>query len=362
MTWRWCFYLNLPIGGFTILALLFFLRIESPQREQLSLFAHFKRLDPVGLSFFVPSMVSLILALQWGGSVYPWEAPKIIGLLTVFAVTFILFLVVEALTPETAMAPTRVVLDRSVSGSMFFMLLISGGLMASIYYLSIWFQAAQSLSAIEAGIRTIPLILSLVVFGIVAAVLTEKIGYYVPAMLLAPLFCAVGGGMLSTLAPSAGSKHWIGYQVLYGIGIGSGFQTSTLTPQNVLSRADVPLGVAMMFFVQQLGGAIFLSVGQNIFSTQLVDSLSGIADLNTKAIINTGATALRTVVPPSDLSIVIDAYSYALTRVFILTAALSACSIFGVLAVEWKSIKAKKNSTLEVSKANLGKDKSAVTG
>lgn len=338
--------------------MLLFLHLESPPREQLSLLNQLKRLDPLGLFFFIPSMVSLILALQWGGTTYPWSDPKIIGLLVTFAFTIVIFLVIEALTPGTAMAPTHVVLNRSVGGSMLFMLLLSGGMMIVVYYLSIWFQAVQGQSATEAGIRTIPLVLSLVVFGIIVAVFTEKIGYYVPSMLLSPLLCAVGGGMLSTLTPSAGSKQWIGYQVIYGLGIGSGFQTSNLAPQKVLPRADVPLGTALMFFMQQLGGSIFLSVGQNIFTGQLVHRLSIIAGLDTKNIINTGATALRSIVPARELGAVIDAYSYALTRVFILTAALSACMILGALSVEWKSIKSKNSEASKNIEADPKEDKS----
>jgi hypothetical protein len=94
-----------------------------------------------------------------------------------------------------------------------------------------------------------------------------------------------------------------------------------------------------MFFMNQQGGAIFLAVGQNLFSTQLVERLSGIADLDTKAIINTGATELRKVVPANEIDTVVSAYSYSLTRVFILSAALSACVMIGSLMVKWVSIK-----------------------
>ncbi|OCL13974.1 MFS general substrate transporter [Glonium stellatum] len=358
LTWRWCFYINLPVGGFTFAAVLLFLHLQSPPREKLTVLNQLKRLDPLGLLFFVPSMVCFILALQWGGTTYPWSAPKIIGLLAVFAILFVAFLAVEALTPETAMAPTRVVLNRSVGGSMLFIFLLSGGMMAVIYYLTIWFQAAQGQSAMEAGIRTIPLVLSLVVIGIVTAIFVQKIGYYVPAMLLSPVLCAVGGGMLSTLTPDAGSNHWIGYQVIYGIGIGCGFQTANLVPQSVLPRADVPLGMALAFFMQQFGGSIFLAVGQNIFSSQLVDSLSGVAGLDAKVIVNTGATALRSTVPPSELGKVIEAYSHALTRVFILTAALSAFMILGAVIVEWKSIKGEKGGHSNTSEASAEEGKS----
>jgi hypothetical protein len=331
----------LPIGGFTILAVFFLFHIESPTREKLTVIAQIKRIDPIGILFFIPSMVSLILALQWGGSTYSWSAPKIIGLLVTFAVLFLAFVVVEVLTPETAMAPTRVVLNRSVAGSMALMFLLSGGMMSVIYYLTIWFQVAKGDSATHAGISSIPLVLSMVVVSIIAAICTQKIGYYNPPMLVSPILCSIGAGLLSTITPSSGHNAWIGYQVLYGFGVGCGFQTSTLPAQNVLPRADVPLGMALMFFMQQLGGSVFLSVSQNIFSSKLVDKLSGIAGLDAEAIINTGATALRTNVPADQLETVINAYGYALTRVFILTAALSACMILGSLGVEWKKIQGK---------------------
>lgn len=311
------------------------------------------RLDPLGLLFFVPSMVCLILALQWGGTAYSWSAPEIVDLLVTFGILLIAFMVVKALTLETAMIPTRVILNRSVGSSIFFMFLLSGVMMTVIYYLTIWFQAAQGQSAMEAGIRTLPLVLSLVIIGIAAAIFVEKIGYYTPAMLVSPILCAIGGGMLSTLAPSAGSNKWIGYQIIYGFGIGCDFQTCNLVPQNVLSRADVPLGMALMFFAQQLGGSIFLSIS---LSDQLVDSLSGIGDLNTETIVNTGATALRSTVPPQNLHAVINTYSYSLTRVFILTTALSACMILGAVFVEWKSIKPHKDSASEIDVATAEKE------
>lgn len=163
-------------------------------------------------------------------------------------------------------------------------------------------------------------------------------------MLLSAVLCSVGASLLSTLKSDSNHSRWIGYQVLYGLGIGAGFQTCNLAPQTVLPRVDVPIGMALLFFMQQLGGSVFLSVGQNVFSSQLVHSLSEFAGLDTYAIINTGATDLRRVVPPSELKVVVDAYSYALTRVFVLATALSACMILGALAMEWKSIKGNKAS------------------
>lgn len=355
LTWRWCFYINLPIGAFAFAAVFLLLQLPSAPKEKLSLTVQIKRLDPLGLLFFVPSMICFILALQWGGTTYAWSELRIIGLLVTFAVTFVSFLVVEYKFPETAMAPPRVVLNRSVGGAMIFVFFMAGGMMNAVYYIAIWFQAAQGQSAMQAGIRTIPMVLALVLFGIFTAAITQKIGYYVPAMLFAPVIAAVASGLLSTLTPDASAQKWIGYQVLYGIGLGAGAQTAQLAYQTVLPRADVALGSAMMFFMQQLGGSVFLAVGQNIFSRQLIEKLSGIAGLDTQAIINTGATDLHKIVSSNELGIVVGAYSYALTKVFILSAALSAVMIGGALLVEWRSIKkpqgeTQKNTNIDAEK------------
>ncbi|KAI9812037.1 MAG: hypothetical protein M1827_004929 [Pycnora praestabilis] len=162
---------------------------------------------------FNASMMCLILALQWGGSTYSWSVPKIVGLLVTFSVLFIAFVVVEVLTPETAMGPTRVVLSRAVTGSM---TLLSGGLILIVHYLTVWFQAAKGDSAMHSGISTSPLDISLVIMSKVGAQFSENIGYYVPAMLLSPGLCSIGAGLLSNLSPSSGQNAWISYQVLYG--------------------------------------------------------------------------------------------------------------------------------------------------
>ncbi|KAL2807747.1 major facilitator superfamily domain-containing protein [Aspergillus granulosus] len=339
VTWRWCFYLNLPIGGFTIVAILLFFHVPPPQRSQHGIMAQIRHLDPLGVLCFVPSIVCLILALEWGSTIYTWSNPKMIGLLVTFAALFVVFVVVETLNPSTAMVPARIVLNRSIASAMWFIFLISGAMMSIVYYLNIWFQVVKGDSATQAGLSTIPMVLSLVVMSVISAVFTQKVGYYVPSMLVAPVFCSVGAGLLSTLAPDSNHRYWIAYQVLFGVGIGCGFQTSTLAAQVVLPRSEVPIGMSLMFFMQQLGGAILLAIDQNLLSTKLVGRLSRVAGLDAHEIVNTGATNLRGVVPASDLDTVSDAYNYALTRIFIVSAAISAAAILGALTMEWQNIK-----------------------
>ncbi|KAL4922581.1 major facilitator superfamily domain-containing protein [Aspergillus aurantiobrunneus] len=336
--WRWCFYLNLPIGGFTIIAVLLFFHVPSPRREPQGVKDSILRVDPLGVVLFVPSIISLILALEWGGAVFPWSAPKIIGLLVTFAVLLVVFIVVEVSTPVTAMIPTKVVLDRSISASMLLVFLLTGAVMSVVYYLNIWFQVVKGDSATHAGISTIPMVLALTIMRVLAAAMTQRIGYYVPAMWLVPVLASAGGGLLSTLAPSSNHRYWIGYQVLFGLGVGCGFQTANLSAQTVLPRSDVPIGMALMFFMQQLGGAVFLAVDQNLLSTKLVQRLSHVECLDAHAIVNTGATDLGNAVSPNQLQTVISAYNYALTHIFVVSAGLGACAILGLPWANWRHI------------------------
>ncbi|OQV10926.1 hypothetical protein CLAIMM_14846 [Cladophialophora immunda] len=324
-----------------MVAVFLLFNIESPSREKLNVVAQLKFLDPIGIFFFIPSIVCLMLGLQWGGSTYSWSAPTITCLFVTFGALFIIFVVVEIKTPETAMAPMRVVLNRSVAGSILYMFLASGGVMILIFYLPYWFQAIQNISATQAGIRTLPLILPFVLVGIAAAAFTQIIRTYVPTMVFAPVPCAIGAGLLSTLSPESGPDKWIGYQLLFGFGIGCGYQNAQLAPQYVLPRADVPLGMGLTYFAQQLGGSIFLAVGQNVLSSSLVHDLRGVARVDAQDIIETGATDLRHLVTSDKLDAGISVYSHALTRVFLVAAVTTAVMAVGAFMVEWKEIKEK---------------------
>jgi hypothetical protein len=332
-----------------------FVHPEQRKQEKQTILAQIKHLDPLGVLFFVPAMVCLILALQWGGTTNSWSAPRVIGLLVAFAVLFVAFVAVQVMMPDTAMAPTRVILDRSIAGSLSFMFLVSGGLMSVIYYLTVWFQAIKDDSALRAGLSTLPVTLAFILTGIVTAIATQKIRYYVPPLLLTPMLSSVGAGMLSTLRATSGHSEWMGYQALFGLGVGVGFQTSMLPVQYVLPRADVPIGLALTFFMQQIGSSVFLAVSQNVFSTNLISSLSSLTGLDAQEIVDTGATDLRHIVPQDKLSAVIGAYNHALTRVFLLAAILSACTVIGALLVKWVKIPAKENNQTSAKSSNDNK-------
>jgi hypothetical protein len=208
-----------------------------------------------------------------------------------------------------------------------------------VYYVPIWFQAVLGVSAVGSGIRTLPLVLPLVGGSVWGGAITFKTGYYTLPMIVGSFILTVGAGLLTTWSVNTKQAEWIGYQVIFGFGLGLGMQQGNMAIQTVLPRKDVSTGTALVFFGQSLGGTVSISVAQNIFASKLRDYLGSIEGLDVAPIVHAGTTALRHFVPPELLSQVLDAFSRALINAFYVALATSCLGIFGAISMEWRSIK-----------------------
>jgi MFS family permease len=343
LTWRWCFYINLPIGAVVILIVLLFLHLPPPEKANLKTVEKLKRLDPLGNLIFAPSIISLLLALQWGGTTYAWHSARIIALFLVFGVLLMAWLAIQAWDQETATVPPRIFLQRSIMSGFFYSLCIGGVMLSMGYYLPIWFQAIKGVNALESGIRGLPFILALVFSSIIAGGGVSQTGYYTPFMIACSCLMSIGAGLLTTLRLDSGSGEWIGYQVLAGLGMGLGMQQSGMAAQVVLEGEDVPIGASLMFFAQSLGGAIFVCAAQNVFIGQLLKDLAAVPGTSVLLLAEVGATDIRDFVTPEQLPYVLTAYNHAIDITFYVGLAISCFSIIPALTMEWRSVKPRKD-------------------
>jgi hypothetical protein len=189
----------------------------------------------------------------------------------------------------------------------------------------------------------LPMIITVVVVSILAGGLVTACGYYTPFMIASSIIMTIGAGLLTTLETDSNHSKWIGYQAIFGIGLGLGMQQPMIVAQAALKPADVPSGTAIVLFAQTLGGAIFVSVGQNVFQNQLLQNFAKYApDQDAAKLISAGATMLRSVVSGGDLHQVLVAYNAAITQTFYVAVAMGALSLVGPIFVEWISVKGKK--------------------
>ncbi|KAM5346693.1 hypothetical protein ACJ41O_009698 [Fusarium nematophilum] len=341
VSWRWCFYINLPIGGVVLAVLVFFLHVPQISNKE-PLIRQFIRMDPIGTALFLPGIICLILALQWGGASYPWSDGRIIALFVVAGIFLLAFMGVQSWRQEDATIPPRVVSQRSVACGIAYAMCVGGGMVSLLYTLPIWFQAVKGTSAIQSGIDTIPMVLSLVVGAIMSGAIITRTGYYVPWMFVAAILTSVGSGLMTTFEINTGHSAWIGYQVLFGLGLGTGMQQPSMAAQTVLAQSDVSIGISLMFFAQSLGGAVFVCIGQSLFVNYLSDSLKGIGGIDRQAILDAGATTLAQLIPANKLHEVLVMYNGALQKAFIVVVAVSSFMVVPALGMEWKSVKDKK--------------------
>lgn len=181
--------------------------------------------------------------------------------------------------------------------------------------------------------------LSTVLASIINGFAVQKGGYYTPSAILGSCIMAVGAGLLTTLQVDTPMAKWIGYQILYGFGLGMCFQAPNLAAQTVLPTRDVPIGTSLMFFLQLLGASIFVPVGNNVLLTRLSSRLSGVDGLDPQRIIASGATSLLSSVPEDLRDTVLVAYNAALRDVFIVGLVLSCLVVLGISGLEFKSVK-----------------------
>lgn len=133
LTWRWCFYINLPFGAITIIFIVLF--FKSPEKTRnLTWKAQIAQFDLEGGACFLPGIIALLLALQWGGSRYPWSDGRIIGLLIVFAVLISAFVAIQAWKQDKATVPPRVLSNRNVWGCAAFAVCFGGSFFLLVYY------------------------------------------------------------------------------------------------------------------------------------------------------------------------------------------------------------------------------------
>lgn len=210
-----------------------------------------------------------------------------------------------------------------------------------VYFIPIYFQAVKGVSALQSGIDTIPLIVPQVLALIMAGVLTSKLGYYMPFIYMAVVISSVAAGLLTTLSPGTDTGKWIGYQILFGFGIGCGFQLPQIAAQTVLPFKDIPTGIAITLFFQSLGGSVFVSAGNNVLNDRLVRYITDLKlpGVNAEEVITAGATAWRGVVPEDFVGVVVRAYSHALRDTFRAGLITVCLSCIGAMFMEWKSVR-----------------------
>jgi hypothetical protein len=345
------FYFNLPVGGATVASMVFLFRPHKDAKESNTpLMEKIRALDLLGNVVLIVAAVMLFLALQFSERDWAWGSARVIALLVGSGITAIIFVFWQWRQGDDALLPPRIVLQRSVAASSVAAFFIYGTLLIHAYYLPIWFQAIKGANAIQSGVDLIAYMIVNALFSVLAGILVSKVGYFAPPAIIGAAISTVGCGLLTTLYVDSGPGKWVGYQVITSAGLGMAVQQGVIAVQTVLKLDQVPIGIAAIISMQSLGGAVFVSVGNNILQNTLnqASAANELPGVDVKAVIAAGATQFRSIVPAATLPALLVVYNNALRKTFITAIPLSGIAFAASFFLEWKSVKDKK-PTLEAA-------------
>ncbi|KAI1742719.1 MFS general substrate transporter [Xylaria scruposa] len=341
LSWRWCFYLELPL-----IALTFFMAgfVYSSPRHQNGTsgqpMTELRHLDLLGVALFIPCLVTLILALQWGGIKYPWSDWRVLLNLTLFLVLLAAFACLQRHRKDKAMLPTRILVRRSVLAGLCFSLCNNAALSIVEYYMPIYFQVVRNSTVFVSGVMVLPIGIGLAISVFLAGFLTSRFGYYNPFMIATGILTPLAAGFMTTLEIKTAAWMLVLYQGLLGFGVGIGFQGPQVAVQTIFSDNDSQIGLAIIQFAQSIGPAIFVAVAQNIFVSCLLANIQQeSSDVDIAGLVDQGLTISQNT--SQDMGAIISGYTLALSRTFYLSVALSGLTLVSALVMEWRFVERK---------------------
>ncbi|RYC62856.1 hypothetical protein CHU98_g3353 [Xylaria longipes] len=346
VTWRWCFYINLPIGGAAAALFFILVHLRPGKLETQPLKTKLEALDVFGFILIAGSITMILLALVWGGVEYAWRSSVEIGLFVGAVVILALFVFWQIHMGEKALIPPRLfTLNRNPALLCCAAFFVNGPFQVVIYWLPIWFQAVLGTSPTQSGINYFPTVIADVLAAFIGSGIVMTLGWWNPFLLLAEAFVSLGGGLLSTIYPGISDGHWIGYQIFGGIGYSLASNISHLGMQASLPQDLVPIGASTLLTVISTSCAVFNAVAQAVFQERIQINLEGVVPPDTvKAIINAGALNYGSLVTSDKLPLVVRAYSKAITQLFYIPASAPVLSFLIIAGCKWTSTKARKHA------------------
>ncbi|KAL8707510.1 MAG: hypothetical protein Q9225_007740 [Loekoesia sp. 1 TL-2023] len=345
VTWRWCFYINLPFGGTSgVIVFLFFKPQKSARpKELVPLKEKLSHVDVVGITLALGSLICFARALQVGGTTKPWTSSEVIGLLVGFVVLTLAFVVSQRLLSDRAMMVKKILKMRIVVVGMIFGFLHEGGFLTLLYALPIYFQAVSDVSPAQAGVRNIPLLLSCGIGSIVAGLLVSRFKHVVPLMVWASGGGCIGTGLISMLDATSPSSQWIGYQVLAGLAFGTGLPLAIIAGQAHVTAEDLPTATAMLLFSFCVGSALALAAAQSILDNLLLTNLPKLAPtVDPRAVIEAGATEIRSTFAADIVPSIVEAYLKGLRSVYVMIIAFTGAATIAAATNRWDKLNLKK--------------------
>lgn len=275
-SWRWIFYLNLPVAGLSLVLLFFFLHVPFNAAFSPSML---QRVDIAGNALLIASVVSVLIALNWAGTEYPWASCRVIVPLVFGFIGISGFLILEStiLIPEPTM-PFRIFSNRTSLPTFGLSFIQSMLTYWSSYYLPVYFQAVLEATPTQSGVDALPSVFIAMPFAMAAGVGLSALNRFKPFMFFGFALLASGYGMLSLLDQTSSTAYWAASQGMAAAGTGTLMTVTLPAIQAPLAEADQAIATGAWGFVRSFGGIWGVAIPSAVFNSRVNALLYRVGD------------------------------------------------------------------------------------
>jgi EmrB/QacA subfamily drug resistance transporter len=265
ISWRWVFYVNMPVGALAILIVIFRLHLHTPQTRH--------RIDYLGATFLTGGVGALILLTSWGGNEYPWGSSTIVGL-GIAGVALLAAFVWQERRAAEPIVPLTLFRSSVFNVSSAMGATIGMAMFGAIIFIPLYLQLVYGASATGSGLRMLPLMVGLLVASIASGRAISRIGRYRIFPIAGTAILVVGMFLLSRLGVD--TAPWLAsvYMLVVGVGIGLVMQVLVLVVQNDARPEDIGVATATATFFRSVGGSFGVAIFGAIFASRLSDQLA----------------------------------------------------------------------------------------
>ncbi|KAH6949223.1 major facilitator superfamily domain-containing protein [Fusarium avenaceum] len=287
ISWRWIFYINLPIAGVSLIALGLFLKLARPPSGTMK--QQMARIDWGGSILLIGSVTSIVLSLSWGGSEHSWSAWQTIVPLIVGLVALAAFFVYQG-SPwlKEPTMPLRLFGNRTSSTLLIISFIHSLLLYWICYFLPVYFQAVKEASPTRSAVMLFPIACTSAPAGVAAGISITQTGKYRIWHFSGFVLMSIACGLFTLLDEDSSTGTWVGFQILFGVGCGCVF-TSTLPPILAsLPDSDVATATGAWTFIRNFGSIWGVAIPATVFNNHVNHAAHRISDDRVKSLLVNG--------------------------------------------------------------------------
>lgn len=351
VSWRWCFWINLPVSGVAFVLLLLFLDVHNPRTK---LGEGVMAVDWFGTLSILAVTLLLLLGLDFGGATFPWDSPKVICLIVFGTLMIGFFLFSEKRLAKYPLMPLNVFGNWSNNAAFLVAFAHSMVAIGVEYYLPLYFQSVKQASPLRSGILILPMMITEAVVDIMVGILIHQTGRYREAIWVGVTLMTLGTGLYISFRTDTSVARVIGFEIIGGIGTALIFTAPMIAIQNTVSQADTAAATATLGFIRSSATSLSIVLGGVVFQNSMAARQSslaaaGLGESVLAALSGDQAAAnveiVKSIQDAAQRHVVQDAFAWSLRNMFIMYTCIAAVAMVASAFIKQQHLRTEHTET-----------------